>query len=116
MVIDTRKRLEADLDELKRMVFLMGRMSGSALSRAVAALKDRNVEEAQKVIASDDLIDELEEKIDNCCMEFAARYQPLGEDLRAVTSIMHIAVTWSASATTGAISPRWRSTRRIASR
>lgn len=92
MTINTRKRLESDLDELKRMIFLMGRMAGSALENAVIALKDRNIEAARRVLESDDLIDELEEKIDNCCMEFAARYQPLGEDLRAVTSLMHIAV------------------------
>ena len=59
---------------------------------AVCALKERDIEAAQKLIEDDDRIDELEDRIDNGCMEFVARYQPLGEDLRAVTSIMHIAV------------------------
>lgn len=91
-MIDTRKRLETDLEELKKMIFLMGRMSANALEKSVLALKNRDVEIARQVIDSDDYIDELEEKIDNCCMEFAARYQPLGEDLRVVTSLMRIAV------------------------
>lgn len=90
--INTRKRLEADLEELKRMVFRMGRMAGESLERAVYALKERDAEAARRIIGEDDKIDELEDRIDNGCMEFAARYQPLGEDLRAVTSIMHIAV------------------------
>ncbi|MDO5562213.1 MAG: phosphate signaling complex protein PhoU [Synergistaceae bacterium] len=90
--INTRKRLEADLEELKRMVFRMGRMAGESLERAVYALKERDAEAARIIIGEDDKIDELEDRIDNGCMEFAARYQPLGEDLRAVTSIMHIAV------------------------
>ena len=90
--INTRKRLDADLSELKRMIFRMGRMAGESLEKAVWALKNRNVETAHSVLADDDAIDDLEDKIDDSCMEFAARYQPLGEDLRVVTSIMHIAV------------------------
>lgn len=91
-MINARKRLETDLEELKKMIYLMGRLSASALEKSVEALKNRDAEAARRVIESDDVIDDLEEKIDNCCMEFAARYQPLGEDLRVVTSLMHMAV------------------------
>ena len=91
-VINTRKRLDEDLSELKRMVFRMARMSGEALENAVWALKNRDEASAREVLEKDDLIDDLEDKIDEACMEFAARYQPLGEDLRTVTSIMHMAV------------------------
>ena len=38
--INTRKRLEADLEELKRMIFRMGRMSAESLEKAVWALKN----------------------------------------------------------------------------
>ena len=91
-VINTRKRLDEDLTELKRMVFRMARMSGEALETAVWALKNRDEAAAREVLEKDDLIDDLEDRIDEACMEFAARYQPLAEDLRTVTSIMHIAV------------------------
>lgn len=91
-MINTRKRLETDMEELKKMIFLMGRMSASALEKSVTALKNRDVEAARHIFDADDAIDDMEERIDNCCMEFAARYQPLGEDLRVVTSLMHIAV------------------------
>ena len=90
--INTRKRIEDDLSELKRMIFRMGRMAGESLEKAVWALKNRDAETARTVLDSDDMIDDLEDKIDSACMEFAARYQPLGEDLRVVTSIMHMAV------------------------
>ena len=90
--LNTRKRIEDDLSELKRMIFRMGRMAGESLEKAVWALKNRDAETARTVLDSDDMIDDLEDKIDSACMEFAARYQPLGEDLRVVTSIMHMAV------------------------
>ena len=90
--INTRKRLEADLEEIKRMIFRMGRMSSDSLEKAVWALKNRDVAAAKEVLEADDLIDDLEDMIDNGCMEFAARYQPLGEDLRVIMSMMHMAV------------------------
>lgn len=91
-VINTRKRLEADLNELKRMIYVMGKMAEDALEKSVNALINKDVTAAHEVLEKDDVIDDMEEKIDILCMEFAARYQPLGEDLRSVTSIMHIAV------------------------
>ena len=91
-VINTRKRLEADLDSLRRMIFRMGRLAGESLEKSVAALKDRDAAAARAVLSEDDVIDDLEDAIDGGCMEFAARYQPLGEDLRVVVSLMHIAV------------------------
>lgn len=90
--INTRKRLEEDLSALKNMIYRMSGMTAEAVERAVWALKNRDAALAQKVIDDGDTIDELEEKVDAGCMEFAARYQPLGEDLRSVVSIMHIAV------------------------
>lgn len=91
-MISTRHRRETDLKELKKMIFLMGRMSADALEKSVSALKNGDIEAAGAVLEHDDVIDALEEKIDNSCIEFAARYQPLGEDLRVVTSLMRIAV------------------------
>ncbi|MDO4561308.1 MAG: phosphate signaling complex protein PhoU [bacterium] len=90
--INTRKRIEEDLSLLKNMIYRMSGLASESLEKAVWALKNQDAEMAQKVIADGDVIDELEEKLDAACMEFAARYQPLGEDLRVVVSIMHIAV------------------------
>ncbi len=90
--INTRKRIEEDLSLLKDMIYRMNGLASESLEKAVWALKNQDAETARKVIADGDVIDELEEKLDAACMEFAARYQPLGEDLRVVVSIMHIAV------------------------
>ena len=90
--INTRKRIEEDLSLLKNMIYRMSGLASESLEKAVWALKNQDAEMAQKVIADGDVIDELEEKLDAACLEFAARYQPLGEDLRVVVSIMHIAV------------------------
>lgn len=87
-----RKRLEADLLELKRKLMQLGRMSEDAISRAVWSLKSLDLDAAKTVIAGDDEIDALAEALDNECMNFTARYQPLGQDLRTVQSITHITI------------------------
>ena len=90
--INLRKQLEEDRGELKRMILRLGRMAEEAISRAVWALKNQDAAVARNVIEKDDELDELAEGVDSACMHFTARYQPLGEDLRAVTSIMHMAI------------------------
>ena len=90
--ISTRKQQDADLSEIKRKVLRLGKMSEDAVTRAVWALEKSDVQTALAVIDGDDVLDELTNRIDESCMSFAARYQPLGEDLRAITSIMHMAI------------------------
>ena len=92
MTINTRKQLESDLLELKRKMMQLGRMSEDAITRAVWALKNGDTAAAQAVIDGDDAIDEFANQIDNECMNFAARYQPLGQDLRTIQSTTHMAV------------------------
>ncbi|MEG1603193.1 MAG: phosphate signaling complex protein PhoU [Cloacibacillus sp.] len=90
--INPRKRIEEDLASLKSMVYRMSGLASESLEKSVWALKTRDEELSKTVLEEGDIIDALEERIDESCMEFAARYQPLGEDLRVVVSLMHIAV------------------------
>ena len=84
--------MESDILELKRRMMQLGKMSEDAISRAVWALKNGDAAVAQTVIDGDDAIDEFSDQIDNECMNFAARYQPLGQDLRAIQAMTHMAV------------------------
>jgi phosphate transport system protein len=74
------------------MLLRLGKLSENAVSCAVWALEKSDLQTAASVIDGDDALDELTNRIDASCMSFAARYQPLGEDLRAITSIMHMAI------------------------
>lgn len=89
--LSARKQLDADLTELKRLILRLGKMSGDAINKAVWSLEKSDIATAHSVIDGDDGLDELTERIEENCMSFAARYQPLGQDLRTVISIMHIA-------------------------
>jgi phosphate transport system protein len=92
ILINTRKQQDSDLAEIERMLFRLGKLSENAVVRAVWALEKSDAATARSVIERDDALDELTERIDGGCMSFGARYQPLGQDLRTITSIIHMAV------------------------
>ncbi|GAB1486096.1 hypothetical protein MASR2M79_11430 [Aminivibrio sp.] len=77
--------------ELKRMILRLGKLGEEAVTKAVWALKSRAVL-AKSVLDNDDRLDNLAGRWTAPRMHFTARYQPLGEDLRTVTSIMHMAI------------------------
>jgi len=89
--INTRASLEESYNEVKRKVLKLGKMAGEALSKSVWSLKNKDSKLAKTVIEMDDSIDSLRYEIENDCLKFIARFQPFGEDLRAVSSCMYMA-------------------------
>lgn len=89
--INPRAHLERSIEDIKRKLIKLGKMSAESLSKSVHALKSQDGELAGSVIKMDDNIDSLRYEIENDCLHFIARFQPLGEDLRAVSSCMYMA-------------------------
>jgi phosphate transport system protein len=68
----------------------MGALTEAAISESIEALKHLSSEEATKVIANDKVIDELENEIDEKCLDLLALRQPMAFDLRFIAMIMKI--------------------------
>ena len=68
----------------------MAGLSEMALRASVQALTQRNRQMAYSVILRDQYIDELETELDQLCLEFLARHQPVAQDLRFVFSTIQI--------------------------
>lgn len=92
MTINSRQHIDRDLKELKRQLITLAALAKDSINRSVWALKERDKDVAISVIEKDDEMDNLTRKIDDNCLTFIARYQPMGEDLRSALSIMHMAV------------------------
>lgn len=92
MEINVREHIDVELKKLEEKLLKLGKLAVDAISQAVTALKEQDVTKAQEVIRGDSLLDELAEDIDMSCLKFMARFQPLGQDLRTVSAIMHMAV------------------------
>ncbi|MFI3171296.1 MAG: phosphate signaling complex protein PhoU [Eubacteriales bacterium] len=85
-----RSTIDALLEELEYSLIQMGELCVQALSDASVALQEGNEEIAQKVMENDDLIDNLESKIDDICLTILLREQPFARDLRRVIAASKI--------------------------
>jgi phosphate transport system protein len=85
-----RHHFEAELQALRNQLLTMGGLVEERVHRAVHALIHRREEEARRVIATDQEINDLQIDIDNRSLKLLATQTPLASDLRLITSAMKI--------------------------
>jgi phosphate transport system protein len=79
-----RQSYEKELATLRQEILRMGGLVGQAIEDAVQSLARQDEQLAKKVIAGDDVIDQLEVDIEDRCMVLIARQQPMARDLRMI--------------------------------
>ena len=85
------KSYDNEFAELDRMTAEMGGLAERLLADAFAALECRDQQLAERAIASDKAIDNLERQIQERAILMIARRQPLANDLRHVMTVLKIA-------------------------
>ena len=93
--MSTSEHIVASFDEelngLSQKVAEMGGLAEQAVSDSLAALVDRDVGKAQRVIADDERIDALQRHVEESAVQLIARRQPMAQDLREIMASIHIA-------------------------
>jgi len=84
------RHVDQELKGLKEDILKMGALAEEAIYKSIEALKNRDKELANKVIADDSNVDKLELAVDEKCIDLIARYQPMAGDLRFITTGMKI--------------------------
>jgi phosphate transport system protein len=87
-----RRLFDQHLRELQDHVLAMGSMVENALYRSMDALKNRNLELAQRVIEEDRLIDHKRFEIEEECIDLIITQQPLASDLRIIIAVLNVIV------------------------
>jgi phosphate transport system protein len=82
--------LQLDLEQIKSRVFDMADLAIESIIGSVDSLKNCDVKAAQKVIDSDNNLDELEKIVDDECIKIIVMKQPAASDLRFVLSLIKI--------------------------
>jgi phosphate transport system protein len=85
-----QRYLDAELEDLKKQLLLMGALVESQLQDALQALIKRNADQAVRVVEHDPSVDNLDVQIDEACLRLLALYQPAAGDLRFITTTMKI--------------------------
>ena len=81
---------DEELKQLRQNILTMASWVEEAIFKSIEALKQRDKSMAEAVISSDKKIDELENKIDEFCLDLIALRQPVAQDLRFITMAMQI--------------------------
>lgn len=71
----------------------MSNTVATAMRHAAAALRDADLQTAQRVIEGDAAVDALERQLDEQCISLLARQQPVATDLRVVVSALRMSAT-----------------------
>ena len=85
-----RATFDQELQDLRDDVLRLGSMVDTAINRSIQALKERDKDLAQQIIADDETINELRFKVEEDCVSIIARQQPAARDLRFIVAAMNI--------------------------
>jgi len=83
-------RLQKQIDKIKKEILSLGAMVEERLQKAVYAVKNEDLNLAQKIIDTDFQIDEREIEVEEECLKILALYQPVAMDLRFIVAVIKI--------------------------
>lgn len=84
------RHFDRDIEHLKELLLRLGAMVEDAIGDSIRALLERDSVVAERVMAADDAIDQMELEIDQHTVELIAKMQPAAVDLRFVATAMKI--------------------------
>ncbi|MFN8050458.1 MAG: phosphate signaling complex protein PhoU [Acidimicrobiales bacterium] len=88
---DLRIEFHESLDELRDDIVRLGALTVETIGKGTAAMLDRDLQAAQRLIDGDDLIDTLAIGIEESCYRILALQQPMARDLRFIVCSLRLA-------------------------
>ena len=83
-----RTQFEEELNKLHNQFYSMGTQVSAQLNKAVRAFVSHDRELAEDVITSDEMINQLETKLETKSLEMIALQQPVSGDLRTIITVL----------------------------
>jgi phosphate transport system protein len=87
----TRTVFDSELQQLQDDLLVLGIMVERAILKAVEALKQRNLEEARRIIDGDKELNKKRFAIESASIILIATKQPMAGDLRTIAAVLEIA-------------------------
>jgi phosphate transport system protein len=81
---------DKELHDLSNFIAEMGALAERQVADALAALADRDMDMATKVMERDADVDDLEERVDQAVIRLLATRQPMAVDLRIITMALKV--------------------------
>lgn len=84
------RAIDTQIEDLKKMILLMGGHVEKSLAQATAALLSKDLSLFEKVHTIEKQINEDHIRVDNACMNLLAKQGPVAKDLRLILSVIKI--------------------------
>jgi phosphate transport system protein len=84
------KQYDNELEAIRSKVLLMGGIVETQFTEAMNCFRIGNTERADRVIAEDDAVNQLEVSLDDACSHLIVRRQPAANDLRTVMATIKV--------------------------
>ena len=84
------RTIDSQLEELKNLTVEMGGQVEKALQTVLLGINRRDLQQFSAVHKIEELVNDLQIKIDNACLEVLAKQGPVAKDLRFILSIIKI--------------------------
>jgi len=78
------------IERLKKRILSLGAIVEESFEGAIRAVRERDPQLAQRIIAGDDRIDQMEIDVEEECLQTLALHQPVAFDLRFVVAVLKI--------------------------
>ena len=88
--MEIRSTYHRKLREIQNDLLMMGSMVEKAIHQSVNALKERDLNLANRIIADDKKVDMKRFEIEDKCIQLIATQQPMASDLRTIISVFNI--------------------------
>lgn len=84
------KQYDQDLEGIRSKMLLMGGLVEGQFEQAVRSLRDGDVALAERVMAADEQVNQMQVSLDHALTELIVRRQPAAGDLRVVIATMRV--------------------------
>jgi len=88
--MEIRTTYHRKMKEIQNDLLMMGSMVEKAIHQSVNALKERDMDLANRIIADDKKVDVKRFEIEDKCIQLIATQQPMASDLRTIISVINI--------------------------
>jgi phosphate transport system protein len=89
-MIELREVFHRKLREIQDDVLVMGNMVEKAIIASIKALRERDLELAELIIADDVKINQKRFEIENKCVQIIVTQQPMASDMRVIMAVVNI--------------------------
>lgn len=84
------RQYSQDLEAIRAKVLEMGGLVEDQFRQAIHALQEGDSALAEKVVAADEQVNQLQVSLDRACVELLVRRQPAARDLRTIVATMRV--------------------------